>query len=77
LLFARRSEIEALSCKLARGRPGPLRPSAFANGVTNERGKAVMTPRFPRTEAMIPEELLVRLIENGRTSEEREGFDLS
>ena len=34
-----------------------------------------MTPRFPRTEALIPDELLVRLIENGRTSEKRDGFD--
>ena len=34
-----------------------------------------MTPRFPRTEALIPDELLARLIENGRTSEERDGFD--
>jgi hypothetical protein len=33
-----------------------------------------MTSRFPRTEALIPDELLARLIENGRTSEERDGF---
>ena len=34
-----------------------------------------MTPCFPRTEALIPDELLVRLIDNGRTSEEQDGFD--
>lgn len=34
-----------------------------------------MTPRLPRTEALIPDELLAKLIENGRTSEERGGFD--
>lgn len=34
-----------------------------------------MTPRVPRTEALIPDELLARLIENGRTSEEHDGFD--
>jgi hypothetical protein len=34
-----------------------------------------MTPRVPRTEALIPDELLAKLIENGRTSEERDGFD--
>lgn len=34
-----------------------------------------MTRRFPRTEALIPDELLVKLIENGRTSEEQDGFD--
>ena len=34
-----------------------------------------MMPRFPRTEALIPDELLAKLIENGRTSEERDGFD--
>jgi len=34
-----------------------------------------MTPRFPRTEALIPDELLAKLIENGRISEERDGFD--
>ncbi len=34
-----------------------------------------MTPRFPRTEPLIPEDLLAKLIENGRTSEERDGFD--
>ena len=34
-----------------------------------------MTPRYPRTEPLIPDELLARLIENGRTSEERDGFD--
>jgi hypothetical protein len=34
-----------------------------------------MTRRFPRTEALIPGALLVRLIENGRTSEEQDRFD--
>lgn len=34
-----------------------------------------MTPRFPRTEALIPDELLAKLIENGRISEEHDGFD--
>lgn len=34
-----------------------------------------MTRRFPRTEPLIPGELLAKLIENGRTSEERDGFD--
>ncbi|WP_319799037.1 DUF2958 domain-containing protein [Nitrobacter sp.] len=34
-----------------------------------------MTLRVLRTEALIPDELLARLIENGRTSEERDGFD--
>jgi len=34
-----------------------------------------MTRRFPRTEALVPDELLARLIENGRTSEEQDGFD--
>jgi hypothetical protein len=34
-----------------------------------------MTPRVPRTEALIPDDLLARLIENGRISEERDGFD--
>lgn len=34
-----------------------------------------MTPRFPRTEALIPDELLAKLIENGRLTEERDGFD--
>jgi hypothetical protein len=34
-----------------------------------------MTRRFPRTEPLIPDELLAKLIENGRTSEERDGFD--
>jgi hypothetical protein len=34
-----------------------------------------MTPRVPRTEALIPDELLAKLIENGRTSEEHDGFD--
>lgn len=33
-----------------------------------------MTPRFP-TEALIPDELLAKLIENGRASKERDGFD--
>lgn len=34
-----------------------------------------MTLRLPRTETLIPDELLAKLIENGRTSEERDGFD--
>ena len=34
-----------------------------------------MTRRFPRTEALIPDELRDRLIENGRTSEEQDRFD--
>lgn len=34
-----------------------------------------MTRRFPRIETLIPDELLARLIENGRTSEEQDGFD--
>lgn len=34
-----------------------------------------MTRRFPRTETLIPDDLLARLIENGRTSEEQNGFD--
>lgn len=34
-----------------------------------------MTRRFPRTEALIPDELRDRLIENGRTSEEQDDFD--
>lgn len=34
-----------------------------------------MTPRFPRTEALIPDDVLAKLIENGSTSEERDGFD--
>ena len=34
-----------------------------------------MTRRFPRTETLIPDELRDRLIENGRTSEEQDGFD--
>lgn len=34
-----------------------------------------MTRRFPRTESLIPDELLAKLIENGRTSEERDDFD--
>ncbi|GAB1714977.1 MAG: hypothetical protein NTAFB05_00190 [Nitrobacter sp.] len=34
-----------------------------------------MTRRFPRTEPLIPDELLAKLIENGRTSEERDDFD--
>ncbi|KKX29422.1 DUF2958 domain-containing protein [Rhizobium sp. LC145] len=34
-----------------------------------------MTRRFPRTEALIPDELRARLIENGRASQEREDFD--
>jgi hypothetical protein len=34
-----------------------------------------VTRRFSRTEALIPEALLARLIENGRTSEEQDRFD--
>ncbi len=34
-----------------------------------------MTLRYPRTEPLIPEDLLAKLSENGRTSEERDGFD--
>lgn len=34
-----------------------------------------MTRRFPRTEALIPDDLRNRLIENGRIAEERDGFD--
>ena len=34
-----------------------------------------MTRRFPRTEPLIPDELLAKLIEHGRTSEEQDGFD--
>ena len=34
-----------------------------------------MTRRFPRTEALIPDELLAKLTDNGRTSEEQDGFD--
>lgn len=34
-----------------------------------------MTRRFPHTETLIPDDLRIRLIENGRTSEEREDFD--
>ncbi len=34
-----------------------------------------MKPRFPRTEVLIPDELLAKLIENGHTSEEQDGFD--
>ncbi|EAQ33392.1 probable lipoprotein [Nitrobacter sp. Nb-311A] len=34
-----------------------------------------MTRRFPRTEPLIPDKLLVKMIENGRTSEEQDGFD--
>lgn len=34
-----------------------------------------MTRRFPRTEALIPDELRDRLIENGRVSEEQDRFD--
>lgn len=35
----------------------------------------MMTRRFPRTEPLIPDDLLVKLIENGRTAEERNDFD--
>jgi hypothetical protein len=34
-----------------------------------------MTPRFPRTEPLIPDDFWPSLVENGRTSEERDGFD--
>lgn len=34
-----------------------------------------MIPRFPGTEALIPDDVLAKLVENGRTSEERDGFD--
>ena len=34
-----------------------------------------MTLRFPRTEPLIPDGLRDRLIDNGRVSEERDGFD--
>ncbi|MEJ6782165.1 DUF2958 domain-containing protein [Aminobacter sp. Piv2-1] len=34
-----------------------------------------MTRRFPRTEPPIPDDLLDRLIENGRTAEVQDGFD--
>lgn len=34
-----------------------------------------MTRRFPRTEDLIPDALLAKLIENGRTAEVQEGFD--
>jgi hypothetical protein len=34
-----------------------------------------MTRRFPRTEPLIPDDLLVRLVDNGRTAEEQDGFD--
>lgn len=34
-----------------------------------------MNPRVPRTEPLIPDEVRDRLIENGRVSEECDGFD--
>ena len=34
-----------------------------------------MTSRFPRTEPLIPDDLRDRLIDNGRVSEECDGFD--
>lgn len=34
-----------------------------------------MTRRFPRTEPLIPDDMLAKLIENGRTGEEHHGFD--
>lgn len=34
-----------------------------------------MTRRFPRTEPLIPDDLLARLIENGRIAEVQDGFD--
>ena len=34
-----------------------------------------MTRHFPRTEPLIPDDLLGKLIENGRSAEERDNFD--
>ena len=34
-----------------------------------------MTRRFPRTEPLIPDDMLAKLIKNDRTGEERDGFD--
>lgn len=34
-----------------------------------------MTGRLSRTEPLIPDDLLARLVDNGRTSEEQDGFD--
>ncbi len=34
-----------------------------------------MTRSFPRTEALIPDELLARLFDNGRMAEVQDGFD--
>lgn len=34
-----------------------------------------MTGRFLRTEPLIPDDLLAKLVDNGRTSEEQDGFD--
>lgn len=34
-----------------------------------------MTRRFPLTETLIPDELLARLIDNGRMAEVQDGFD--
>jgi hypothetical protein len=34
-----------------------------------------MTRRFPRTEALIPDDALASLIDNGRASEEQDRFD--
>jgi hypothetical protein len=34
-----------------------------------------MTRRFPRPEPLIPDDLLARLIDNGRASEEQDRFD--
>jgi len=34
-----------------------------------------MTRQFPRTEALIPDDVLTRLIDNGRMAEVHDGFD--
>lgn len=34
-----------------------------------------MTGRYSRTEPLIPDDLLAKLVDNGRTSEEQDGFD--
>ena len=34
-----------------------------------------MTGRFSRTEPLIPDDLLARLVDNGRTAPEQDGFD--
>ncbi len=75
LRCARRGEIDALS-QLAR-QAGAIAAHCvlLPDARTGEEGTIVMMPRFPRTEALIPDELLAKLIENSRTSEERDGFD--